>query len=130
MTRTGPASLWTIGEGVSVEGPIATESNRVMAERFDEDGPAAPLDDEVGASASLDVSDKGSFEAFAVDTGFFDDSAGLVFSLAISDDPVSAAKFAVIGDAEEIETSLRRPCEPAPSVLALLISLISTGRDD
>lgn len=129
MTRTGPASFWTTGVGVSVEGPIAKESNGEMAGGLDEDGPAAPLD-EVSAAASLDDSDKGSFDAFVVDIAFFDDSAGLVFSLVISDDPLVAAKFGVMGDVEGIETSLRRPCDPAPSLLELGISVISTGSGD
>lgn len=38
MTSTGPASLITGAGGLSVEGPIATESSRVMARGAEPDG--------------------------------------------------------------------------------------------
>lgn len=58
MTRTGPASLIT-GTGVlSVEGPIATESSRVMAGGAELDGSDAAA--AVGLVAALFVEvDKG-----------------------------------------------------------------------
>lgn len=92
----------------------------------DADGPAAaPVDSDV--AASLVDFDKGPFEESAVDIALFDDSAGLVFSLAMSEEPAGAGKSDVIGVVEGIETSLRRPpCEPAPSLLDLSSSVIST----
>jgi hypothetical protein len=100
-----------------------------MAGVFDEDGPV-PVVVEADVAASLVDFDKGSFEVSAVDFAFFDDSAGLVFSLAMSDEPVVAGKSDAMGVVEGIEMSLRRPCEPAPSLLELSSSVISTGMDD
>ena len=97
----------------------------------DEDGPAAaPVDP--GVASSLFCVDKGSIKASAVDIALFGDPAGLVSSPAISDEPAIAAKSEVIGVVEGIETSLSRPCEPAPapSLFEWSSSFISTGMDD
>ena len=130
ITRAGPASLATIGAGMlSIEGPIATESSRVIVGWVDGDGPAA-VDVDADIAAALLDDDKESFAGSAVDIALFDVSAGLVFSSAISDVLVVAGKLEVMGEVEEIGTSLRRPCEPASSLFEVSSSVISTGMDD
>jgi hypothetical protein len=122
ITRTGPASVATTGVGfLSMEGPIATESSRVMAGAearsvaFEEDAAGAGLDD-----------DKGLLEVSVLDKALFDGSAGCVFSLAIAEVLVVAGKSEVMGEVVGIETSLSNP-DDVPSFLLESISLISTG---
>jgi hypothetical protein len=130
ITRTGPASLATIGAGLlSIDGPIATESSRVIVGWVDEDGSAAAVVEADIAPALLD-DDKGSFVGPAVHIAGFDIPAGLVFSRAISDVLAVAAKSEVMGEVVGIETSLRRPCEPALSLFEVSSSLISSGMVD
>jgi hypothetical protein len=101
----------------------------VIGVGLDEDGPATALVDP-DIVPSLFAFDEGSFEASAVGSAIFEGSTGLVFSLAISDEPAVAGISEVMGVVEGIELSLRRPCEPAPSLLVLSSSVISTGMDD
>ena len=126
MTRTGPASL-TIGVGiVSIDGPIATESSLVIAGGEDDDGPWADVAEVVVAGSLLD-DDKGSIDFSDADIAAFDDSAGFVFSFVIPDVAVVVGKLESMGEVVGIETSLRRPCEPAPFPIEASRSLISTG---
>lgn len=81
----------------------------------DEEGSAAEAEAAV-VDALVDI-DKGSTVGCEADIAALDDDcSGLVFSLAVSD----MAEMEVGGKEEEmgefvgIETSLRRPCEPAP----------------
>ena len=93
----------TTGVGLlSIDGPIATESSRVIAGGVDEDGSATAVVEADAAAALLDA-DKGSFVDSAVDIAGCDASAGLVFSLAISDVLVVPGKSDVMGEVEGIE---------------------------
>jgi hypothetical protein len=132
MTRIGPASLITGVGGVSVDGPIAIESSREIeaggaAEEEACPGPG-PEAVEVETTRSLLDDDKGSVDCAEPDIAALDDCSGLVFSLLVSDILREEGKVESKGEDVGIETSLRRPCEPAPAVLfEASRSLISMG---
>ncbi len=96
---------------------------------LDEEGASAPLLD-ADAVVSFADFDKGALEVSAVDIVFFEDSAGLMFSLAISDEPVARGKSEAIGLVDGTETSLRRPGGPALCLFESSSWVISTGMDD
>ena len=84
---------------------------------------------EVETTGSLLDDDKGSVDCAEVDIAALDDCSGLVFSLLDSDMVLRLeGKLESKGEVVGIETSLRRPCEPAPAVLCEASrSLISMG---
>jgi len=126
MTRTGPASLITGAGVLSVDGPIATESSRVMAGATELDGSDAAAA-VVFVLASLVEVDKGATAGIELEIAAFEDSfCDLVFSLAEELDMVGKEESR--GEDSGIETSLRlRPCDPAPVLFDASSSLISTG---
>jgi hypothetical protein len=128
MIRTGPASLATTGVGIA-SGPIAIESSLVITGGGAGAGLVAGVV-ETGVACCLPVNNGGSFDASAADDGGLIVGAGFVFSLATPDSLVVEWKVEPKGDAVGIETSLRRPCEPAPVLFDASISLISTGIPD
>lgn len=117
MTRTGPASLVTGAGGVSVDGPIATESIRPLAAR----GGAAEVDVEPGEEEVIgSVLDEnlGSIVDCEVDIVASTDCSGFIFSLLV---PCSVdANVDPKGEVAGIETSLRSP----PSLFGASRSLI------
>jgi len=125
MTRTGPSSLATTGVGIA-SGPIATESSLVITGG----GAGAEVVAVVVVAGSLLVDDKGPFDDSAADNVGLIVCAGFVFSLATPDSSAAEGKEELKGDVVGIETSLRRPCEPAPFLFEASISLISTGIPD
>ena len=74
------------------------------------------------------LDDKGSVDCAEPDIAALGDCSGLVFSLLDSDMLRVVGKEESKGEVAGIETSLRRPCEPAPAVLfESSRSLISMG---